>query len=126
MSMTANNEHFTLWSYKDSMIRKKLAYTEALLGLVQSWLDNTHDMDGDASFDGLAHAKRIRRIAARIEDTFEEAAIAQMCRQLLAAGGEQVTVISPLAISQEELAAELGVDVVALQVPDIPTEIGVE
>lgn len=78
MSMTANNEHFTLWSYKDSMIRKKLAYTEALLGLVQSWLDNTHDMDGDASFDGLAHAKRIRRIAARIEDTFEEAAIAQM------------------------------------------------
>ena len=49
-----------------------------------------------------------------------------MCRQLLAAGGEQVTVISPLKISQEALAAELGVDVVALQVPDIPTEIGVE
>jgi len=72
----------------------------------------------------MRDAARSMRVAHPAEET--EAAIAKTCRQLLTAGGEQVTVISPLAISQEELAAELGVDVVALQVPDIPTEIGVE
>ena len=72
----------------------------------------------------MRDAAQSMRVAHPTEET--EAAIAKTCRQLLAAGGEQVTVISPLAISQEELAAELGVDVVALQVPDIPTEIGVE
>ncbi|MER0088301.1 DAK2 domain-containing protein [Corynebacterium sp. KPL3927] len=80
--------------------------------------------DTAAVVESMCDAAQSMRVAHPAEET--EAAIAQMCRQLLAAGGEQVTVISPLNISQEALAAELGVDVVALQVPDIPTEIGVE
>ncbi len=80
--------------------------------------------DTAAVVESMRDAAQSMRVAHPTEET--EAAIAQMCRQLLAAGGEQVTVISPLKISQEALAAELGVDVVALQVPDIPTEIGVE
>ncbi|MER0092492.1 DAK2 domain-containing protein [Corynebacterium sp. KPL2838] len=80
--------------------------------------------DTAAVVESMRDAAQSMRVAHPAEES--EVAIAQMCRQLLAAGGEQVTVISPLNISQEELAAELGVDVVALQVPDIPTEIGVE
>lgn len=80
--------------------------------------------DTAAVVESMRDAAQSMRVAHPTGET--EAAIAKTCRQLLAAGGEQVTVISPLAISQEELAAELGVDVVALQVPDIPTEIGVE
>lgn len=80
--------------------------------------------DTAAVVESMRDAAQSMRVAHPAEES--ELAIAQMCRQLLAAGGEQVTVISPLNISQEELAAELGVDVVALQVPDIPTEIGVE
>ncbi|MDK8658550.1 DAK2 domain-containing protein [Corynebacterium sp. MSK204] len=80
--------------------------------------------DTAAVVESMRDAAQSMRVAHPAEES--EEAIAKMCRQLLAAGGEQVTVISPLTISQEELAAELGVDVVALQVPDIPTEIGVE
>ena len=48
------------------------------------------------------------------------------CRDLLAEGGEQVTVLSALDLDQEDLAQQLRVDVMALKVPDIATEIGVE
>ncbi|MBK4146870.1 DAK2 domain-containing protein [Corynebacterium macginleyi] len=83
--------------------------------------DNT---DTVSVVESMREAAQSMRVAHPAEET--EAAIAQMGRELLAAGGEQVMVISPLSISQEGLAAELGVDVVAVQVPGIPTEIGVE
>lgn len=67
-----------LESYKASVLRTKMAYVHALLKWVAAYLGEVQDMEGGAAFDGLAHAKKIRRTAWGIEKTFEEAAIAEM------------------------------------------------
>ena len=85
---------FTLDSYRGSPLRAKIAYAEALLGWAETWLKNSHDMEGQAPFEGLAHAKRLRRMAHRIEVFFEEAAIAQLYHQEKAyAVGEGYTAV---------------------------------
>lgn len=43
-----------------------------------NWLNEVQEMTPEAAFDGLAHAKKIRRTAKSIERTFEEAALAEM------------------------------------------------
>ena len=48
------------------------------------------------------------------------------CRDLLFGGGEQITILSPLDVNADALSAQLGVDVMALRVPGMRTEIGVE
>ena len=53
-------------------------------------------------------------------------AIMSTCRDLLFGGGEQITILSPLDVNADALSAQLGVDVMALRVPGMRTEIGVE
>ena len=64
------------------------------------------------------------RVGHPAEETVD--AVEQASRSLLAHGGEQVTVLTALEVSGEELAHSLGVDVVVVRVPGTRTEIGVE
>lgn len=64
--------------YSATALKHHLAHAEAHLKKAQALLEVTDDFAGDAPFDGLAHAKRLRRLSARIERLFTDAAIAQM------------------------------------------------
>lgn len=75
---TTSPEPFTMTRYASSFVRKRLSQAEAALKEAYAWLDNTDDFDGDSAFEGLAHIKRLRRLANRIEKTLEDGAIAQM------------------------------------------------
>ena len=72
----------------------------------------------------MRDAAKSMRVAYPSQETPQS--IIATCRDLLAEGGEQVTVLSALDLDQEELAQQLRVDVMALKVPEIATEIGVE
>lgn len=79
MTRTAPHDaSFTLTSYASSFVRKRLSQAESALREAHDWLSATDDVDGDSALTGLAHAKRVRRLATRVERAFEEAAIAQM------------------------------------------------
>ena len=80
--------------------------------------------DTDAVVAAMRDAAKSMRVAYPSQETPQS--IITTCRDLLAEGGEQVTVLSALDLDQEELAQQLRVDVMALKVPDIATEIGVE
>lgn len=67
--------------YKGSLVRMKMEYVAALLRWAINWLNGIQDMAPEAAFEGLAHAKKVRRLASLIEDVFEEAAIAEMYHQ---------------------------------------------
>lgn len=67
-----------LSTYKDSILRAKMEYVHRLLRWAVKWLAEVQDMDMDTAFDGLAHAKKVRRTANAVERTFEEAALAEM------------------------------------------------
>ena len=72
----------------------------------------------------MGDAARSMRVGHPAEETVD--AVEQASRSLLAHGGEQVTVLTALEVSGEELAHSLGVDVVVVRVPGTRTEIGVE
>lgn len=80
--------------------------------------------------DTTAMAQAMQEVAdsMRVEILDEETpeAVEEAGRRLLAAGGEQVTVLSAQPIDSVELGERLGAEVAALQVPGIATEVGVE
>ena len=80
--------------------------------------------DTGAVVAAMCDAAKSMRVAYPSQETPQS--IIATCRDLLAEGGEQVTVLSALDLDQEELAQQLRVDVMALKVPEIATEIGVE
>ena len=80
--------------------------------------------DTGAGVAAMRDAAKSMRVAYPSQETPQS--IIATCRDLLAEGGEQVTVLSALDLDQEELAQQLRVDVMALKVPEIATEIGVE
>ncbi|MDK6813981.1 DAK2 domain-containing protein [Corynebacterium sp. UMB6689] len=72
----------------------------------------------------MKDAARSMRVA--YPDRENVAGILAACRTQLGYGGEQITVLTGLELEEDELARELGVDVVVLHVPGLRTEIGVE
>lgn len=78
MSRLSDRPPLRLESFKASYLRLKLDYIQALLRWCQHWLNEVQDMSRDAAFDGLATAKRTRRLASSVEKTFEDIAIAAM------------------------------------------------
>lgn len=64
--------------YRESALHRKMEFAHAILRWAMNWLNEVQEMTPDAAFDGLAHAKKIRRTAKSIEKTFEEAALAEM------------------------------------------------
>ena len=76
-----SNPPLSLDRYSGSILRMKMDYVAALLRWAHNWLNGVQDIPAAAAFEGLAHAKKVRRLAATIEDTFEEAAIAEMHHQ---------------------------------------------
>ena len=80
--------------------------------------------DTGAVVAAMRDAAKSMRVAYPSQETPQS--IIATCRDLLAEGGEQVTVLSALDLDQEDLAQQLRVDVMALKVPEIATEIGVE
>lgn len=64
--------------YRQSALHRKMEFAHALLRWAVNWLNEVQEMTPEAAFDGLAHAKKIRRTAKSIERTFEEAALAEM------------------------------------------------
>lgn len=67
--------------YRATLLRIKLEYAHAIIRRCAAWLAEVQDMSPQAAFDGLAHLKRIRRTVKAIENTFEEAGIAEMHHQ---------------------------------------------
>lgn len=67
-----------LTSYRSTILHIKLEYAHAIIRRAAAWLAEVQDMSPEAAFDGLAHVKRLRRSVKRIEETFEEAGIAEM------------------------------------------------
>lgn len=71
----------TLQSFQGTSIWKMLHKTVSQLRWSAAWLREVQGMRLDAALSGLAHAKRVRRYAAAVEDTFTEAATAEMIMQ---------------------------------------------
>ena len=84
--------------------------------------DNTADTH--AAVAAMEEAAAAMRVDLPREDAL--GAIMSTCRDLLFGGGEQITILSPLDVNADALSAQLGVDVMALRVPGMRTEIGVE
>ena len=80
--------------------------------------------DAGAVVAAMRDAAKSMRVAYPSQETPQS--IIATCRDLLAEGGEQVTILSALDLDEEEISQHLHVDVMALEVPDIATEIGVE
>ena len=64
--------------YRESALHRKMEFAHAILRWAMNWLNEVQEMTPEAAFDGLAHAKKIRRTAKSIEKTLEEAALAEM------------------------------------------------
>ena len=78
MSRLRENPPLQLSTYNGTYLRAKMEGVHLLLKWAVRWLADVQDMDMKASLEGLAHAKQIRRTAAALERTFEEAALAEM------------------------------------------------
>ena len=87
-------------------------------------VNEPNNPDTGAVVAAMRDAANSMRVAHPSQETL--ASISATCRDLLAEGGEQVTILSALDVDEEDLGQQLHVDVVALNVPDIATEIGVE
>lgn len=87
-------------------------------------VNEPNNPDTGAVVAAMCDAANSMRVAHPSQETL--ASISATCRALLAEGGEQVTILSALDVDEEDLGQQLHVDVVALNVPDIATEIGVE
>ena len=81
-------------------------------------------LDTRAAVAAMEEAAAAMRVDRPREDSL--GAIMSTCRDLLFGGGEQITILSPLDVNADALSAQLGVDVMALRVPGMRTEIGVE
>lgn len=66
--------------------------------------------------------------AMRVDRPSDETvgAIIACCNDLLGSGGEQLTILTSLTLDTEQLSRQLGVEVIAVTVPGLRTEIGVE
>lgn len=80
--------------------------------------------DTDSMVSVMRDAARSMRVDSPDEESVE--AIIAKSREMLAGGGEQVTILSGVELSDAELSDELDVEVVAIHVGGITTEIGVE
>ena len=87
-------------------------------------VNDPNNPDTGAVVAAMRDAAKSMRVAYPSQENL--ASIIATCRDLLAEGGEQVTILSALDVNDEDLGQQLDVDVVALNVPDIATEIGVE
>lgn len=67
-----------LREFRGTVLHLKMEYAGALLRWALNWLNEVQDMSLQATFDGLAKAKSVRRTAASLEKAFEEAALAEM------------------------------------------------
>lgn len=95
MSRLRDRPPLRLSSYKESILRAKMEYVHRLLRWAVKWLAEVQDMNMDTAFDGLAHAKKVRRTASAVERTFEEAALAEMFHsgQSIHVGNEYTAVL---------------------------------
>lgn len=99
--------------------------TDSLVaGLAAMSVYEPHNPDTAEVVAAMGDAARSMRVGHPAEESVD--AVEQASRSLLAHGGEQVTVLTALDVSEEELAHRLGVDVVVVRVPGTRTEIGVE
>ena len=99
--------------------------TDSLVdGLAAMSVYEPHNPDTAEVVAAMGDAARSMRVGHPAEETVD--AVEQASRSLLADGGEQVTVLTALDVSEEGLAHRLGVDVVVVRVPGMRTEIGVE
>lgn len=64
--------------YRGSVLRQKMEFAHSILRWSMNWLNEVQEMTPEAAFDGLAHAKKIRRTAHSVEKTFEEIGLAEM------------------------------------------------
>lgn len=99
--------------------------TDSLVaGLAAMSVYEPHNPDTAEVVAAMGDAARSMRVGHPAEESVD--AVERASRSLLAHGGEQVTVLTALEVSDEELAHSLGVDVVVVRVPGTRTEIGVE
>lgn len=99
--------------------------TDSLVaGLAAMSVYEPHNPDTSEVVAAMGDAARSMRVGHPAEESVD--AVERASRSLLAHGGEQVTVLTALDVSEEELAHRLGVDVVVVRVPGMRTEIGVE
>ncbi len=80
--------------------------------------------DADAVVAAMSDAAASMRVARPPANSLD--AIVLSARKLLAEGGEQVTILTPLEVDSAALTARLGVETMVMQVPGLDTEIGVE
>lgn len=71
--------------FTGSPARHRMQHAALLMKWALGWLRDTHEMSIDAALEGLAYAKMLRRLAAALERTFEDAAIAEMTHRDLSA-----------------------------------------
>lgn len=99
--------------------------TESLVaGLAAISVYEPDNPDTDSMVSVMRDAARSMRVDSPDEESVE--AIIAKSREMLAGGGEQVTILSGVELSDAELSDELDVEVVAIHVGGITTEIGVE
>ena len=99
--------------------------TDSLVaGLAAMSVYEPHNPDTAEVVAAMGDAARSMRVGYPAEENVD--AVEQASRLLLAHGGEQVTVLTALDVSEAELAHRLDVDVVVVRVPGTRTEIGVE
>ncbi|ART21388.1 kinase [Corynebacterium striatum] len=99
--------------------------TESLVaGLAAISVYEPDNPDTDSMVSVMRDAARSMRVDSPDEESVE--AIIAKSREMLAGGGEQVTILSGVELSDAELSDELDVEVVAIHVDGITTEIGVE
>lgn len=82
------------------------------------------EADTDAVVSTMRDAARSMRVTRPQAQTTDALIVA--ARELLAAGGEQVTILSPHPVDEDALTAKLGVEVMALVAPGVSAEVGVE
>ncbi|WP_165243343.1 DAK2 domain-containing protein [Corynebacterium lizhenjunii] len=83
--------------------------------------------DAAAAMADAAASMRVRQLGlsgATAQELLGQ--VLDVVRELLAAGGEQVTVLSPRELDQDYLAHELGVEVMVIVAPGVGVEVGVE
>lgn len=121
----------------DIVLRNGAALTPALVepailvdtpclvaGIAAVSVADSSEEDSHAIAETMAEASAAMRVARPPAAT--TAALILAARELLAEGGEQVTILSPHPLDVSALRAKLGVDVMALHAPGIDPEVGVE
>ncbi|MDO5031500.1 DAK2 domain-containing protein [Corynebacterium sp.] len=99
--------------------------TDSLVsGLAAISVYQPDDPDTQAMLVAMNDAARSMRVGRPARES--PAAVLACCQEMLAQGGEQITILTEQALDEDELSRALGVDVVVLRVAGMSTEIGVE